>query len=377
MNDDDKHKKAEKGETLSMDKRQGPYKSRLSERDVLILEELYQLQAIRARDLVDTHFKGKEYGLQRLQRVCDKGYIERTFTVKNSGQRNQSVYSITDKGIEELLKLGRVTQERRARDLRLTGWEMLARIEVSKVAINLAKEGWEVVGSRDTKQRLGLPWNSNIQCLFVSTAPERKQYRVYYMGQTIKENTLTKLQAELEEDRNNSLILYKTEEILEETPAYLDFVKYYTNKHISLFHSPICLMPLIEWETATGGKQNFVLNALLYGGQPKLEQYLRDHYDQVKYGDNRYYFGNIIVEQEGKDYLVCNYLQRDKTALKMLAENLTIEEFRKAGKGAIVITWNGFVKEAQETIDNFQKRDFIEVKGITVRDIIVGKILVS
>jgi len=359
-----------------MTKRQGPYKTRLSERDILILRELFQLQAIRASDLVDTHFKGKEYGLQRLQRVCDKGYIERTFTVRDNGQRNQSVYNITDKGIEELLKLGEIRDERRARDLKLTGWEMLARIEVSKIAINLAKVGWEIVGSRDTKQRLGLPWNSNIQCLFVSPAPEHKQYRVYYMGQTIKENTLIKLQAELEEDKNCSLILYKTDEILEETPAYLEFVKQYTNWNISLFHSPMCLMPLIEWDNATGERQNFVLNALLHGGQPQLEQYLQRHCDRVKYGDNRYYFGNIIVEQGGKEYLVCNYLQRDKTALKMLTENLTLEEYQKTGKGAIVITWNGFVREVQDAIDGYQKRDFIEIKGVTVRDIVESEAMV-
>jgi len=354
-----------------MTKRQGPYKTRLSERDIVILEELYQLQAIRARDLVDVYFNGGDYGLQRLQRVCDKGYIERTYTVKNSGQRNYSVYNITDKGIEELLKLGKIAQERRARDLRLTGWEMLARIDVSKVAINLEQMGWEIVGSRDAKQILGLPWNSSIQCLFRSPVPERKQYRVYYMGQTIKENTLIKLQIELEEDKSSSLIMYKTDEILEETPAYLDFVKHYTEQRISLYNSSICLMPLVEWENAaTGERQNFVINALLYGGQPQLEHYLRNQYDRVKYGDNRYYFGNIIVEQEGQEYLVCNYLQRDKMALGMLAENLTLEEYRKTGKGAIVITWNGFVREVQEIIDSYQKRDFIKVKGITVQDII-------
>lgn len=353
-----------------MSKGQKPYKTSLSERDIEILEMLFQLQAIRAKDIADTYFAGKEYGLKRLQKLCDKGYIERTYTVRDSGQRNQSVYYIGDKGIDELLKLERITQERRARDLRISGWEMLARIEVSKIAINLKKVGWKIIGGRIAKPMLGLAWNSSIQCLFESPAPEKKRYRAYYMGHTIKEPTLIKLQSELEENSGSNLILYKAEAAIEEPPAYLDFVKYSTERYNTLYNNPIHLMPLAEWQDGEGKTQNFVLNALLYGGQPQLEKYLRNNYQRLKYSDNRYYFGNIIVEENSQEYFVCNYLQRDRSALQMLAENYTMEEHRKAQKEVLVITWNGLVNEAQETINAIQKRNFIKVKGITVRDIV-------
>lgn len=350
-----------------MPRKQGPYKTRLSERDVTILMEMYQLQAIRARDLVDIHFGGKEYGLQRLQRLCDKGYLERTFTVRDNGQRNQSVYNITDKGIEELSKLEKISQERRARDLKLPTWEMLARIEVSKVAINLEQAGWSIVGSRDAKPLLGLPPNSIMQCFLTSPKPEEERYQVYLMGKTIKENTLTKLFTELEENKYGGLVLYKAGAMVEKTSAYLDFVKKITEEHITT--NQLCLIPLVEWE-ASGKKQNFVINAMLYGGQVQMEQYLRKRYGRIKYGDNRYHFGNIIVAHGGQEYFVCNYLRRDISSLKMLAENFTLEDHRSTGKGAIVVTWRGYAEEVRQTIDSIQKREFIQVEGITVQDII-------
>jgi hypothetical protein len=352
-----------------MAKRQEPYKTRLSKRDITILIELYQLQAIRARDIVDAHYGGKEYGFQRLQRVCDKGYIERTFTVRDNGQRYRSVYSITDKGVEELLKTEVIKQERRARDLKLMTGEMLERIDVSKVAINLEKAGWEILGSRDAKPLLGLPTNSIMQCFFTSPKPEDEKYRVYLMGNTIKENTLTKLYTELAESKSASIVLYKTEEIREETPAYQDFVKKITEERI--LPSQLCLLPLVEFaEKGSEERKNFVINAMLYGGQTQLEQYLRSKYGVIRYSDNRYHFGNVIIEQEGEEYYVCNYLRRDRVALKMLVEGFTIDDHRSTGKKVVVVTWKGYVDEVRSAIDSYQKRDFIQVKGITVQDII-------
>ena len=354
-----------------MSKKHKPYKSRLPERDIEILEMLFHLQSIRAIDIVSTYFeKSGEYGLKRLQKLCDKGFIERTFTVKSNGQRNNSVYQIADRGIEELLKIGKISQERRARDMRLSGWELLARIDISKIVLKLKQAGWRIIGSRDAKPKLSLPWNSSLQCLAESPAPEKKQYLVYHMGYTIKEPTLIKLQAELESSKGTNLIAYRAGTIMEETPAYLDFVKYYTENGVLSHRNSMQLMPLVEWQDSEGKTQNFVLNALLYGGQPQLEQYLRKQYQRVKYSDNRYYFGNLMAEEDNQEYFICNYLQRDRAALRMLAENLTMQEYQKNKTGAIVITWNGLIKEAQEFIDRYQKRDFIKVKGITVRDII-------
>jgi hypothetical protein len=334
--------------------------------------ELYQLQAIRARDLVETHFRGKEYGLQRLQRLCDKGYLERTFTVRENGQRNHSVYSISDKGVDELLKIQKISQERRARDLKLPTMEMLTRIDVSNVVINLEKAGWTFVGGRDAKPLLGLPANSLLQCFLTSPKPAEERYRVYLMGRTIKENTLTKLITELEGNKYGSLILYKADAVLEITPAYKDFVKKVTEERMLV--NELCLVPMLEWmDELNGIKRNFALNTMMYGGQMQLERYLKKRYGKVKYGDNRYYFGNTIVEHGGNEYYVCNYLRCDITALRALAENYTIEDYRSMGKGVIVVAWMGHVEEVRETIDNVQERGFIKVEGVTTQDIIDGQ----
>ncbi|MDR3543312.1 MAG: hypothetical protein P4L69_20480 [Desulfosporosinus sp.] len=101
----------------------------------------------------------------------------------------------------------------------------------------------------------------------------------------------------------------------------------------------------------------------------QVERYLCKLYGKVRYSDNLFHFGNMVVEQEGIDYLVCNYLRRDQTALRALARYLTRSEYEKNKKGAIVLTWIGFAEEAQQIIDSYQKRDFIKVKGLTAKEI--------
>lgn len=349
-----------------MTRRQKEYKTRLSERDVTMLMEIYQLQAIRARDLVSIHFKTERHGLERLQELCGRGYLERTFTVKDTGQRNQSVYNIADKGIEVLFRLGKISQERRARDLKLPSLEMLLRIEVSKVAITLEKAGWKILGSRDAKTQLSLPSMSPMQCLF--TTPEGKPYQVYVLNKNSLEQTLVKIISELKDNRHGSIVLYKAEFPTDETPAYQDIVKYITEQNVSALE--LCLIPLATFVDSEGKYQNFAVNALQYGGDEKAERYLRNNYDGFKYTDNRYGFGNMTVERGDREYLVCNYLWRDRTALGLLAKHFKEDEYRNTGKGAIVLTWNGLANEVQKVIDSYQRRDFILVKSIGLQDIL-------
>lgn len=339
------------------------YKTRLSERDLIILMEIYQLQAIRARDLAKVHYKSERHGLQRLQDLCWRGYIERTFTVKGTGQRNQSVYNISDKGIEELYKLGRINQERRARDLKLPTMEMLTRIEVSKIAISLEKAGWQVLGSRDGKIHLGLNPKSTMQLAL--TTPEGKTYQAYVLNKSILDQTLSNLIGELNENKYGSIVLYKADTFREITLAYQNLVKEITEEQVTSLE--LCLIPMFEWNGEGGTKRNFALETLLYGD--KIEPYLRKHYDRVKYGDNRYHFGNLIVEQGESEFMVCNYLCRDQSAIRTLARNYTITEYKNIRKGVIVLTWNGLVEEARQIIDSYQIRDFIQIQGITVQDI--------
>jgi hypothetical protein len=205
----------------------------------------------------------------------------------------------------------------------------------------------------------------------VFRTPEGIDYQVYVVNKSILDQTLTKLISELEESKYGNIILYKTEgkkaeDIREETPAYKSIVNRITGQQLG--SQKICLIPMAEWED--GGKiRNFAIEALSNSSEGQVERYLRKSYGKVRYSDNRYHFGKMVVEQEGKDYMVCNYLRRDQTALRLLARYLTQSEYENGGKGAIVLTWIGFVREVQGIIDSYQKRDFIKIKGVAVTDI--------
>lgn len=353
---------------MSVSKKQEGFKTRLTKRDITMLLEMYQLQAIRARDLVDVYFNGKRHGFDRLQELCARKYIEREFTVKDSGQQNHSVYNIADDGINVLYRLGELgdkSQPRRARDNKLQTLEMLLRIEASKIAINIAKAGWQVKGGKDGKQQLSLPPNSLTQ--MVLTSAEGETYQVYVCNKSIQDQTLSKLIAELEETKHKSIILYKADNPMEETPAYKSIVNKITEQDISKHE--LCLLPMAEWEE-DGRIRNLAIECLINSDQSQVEQYLAKHYSRIRYSDNRYHFGEIVVEEEGKDYMVCSYLRRDQTSLRALARHLTRSEYENIGTGAIVLTWRGFADEVQQVIDSYQKRDFIQVRGMTTQEII-------
>lgn len=349
------------------------YKAKLPDRDVDVLTAVYQLQAVLSRDLIRTYYASEQSGQKRLGKLCLMGYLDRTRTVDERGRANGSVYSITDQAIEELTRISKISQPRRARDLKLPTLEMLLRIEVSKVAITLEKAGWNFLGSRDGKTQLSLQGVSPMQCLF--TTPEGKPYQVYVLNKNSLEQTFVKIVSELKENKHGSIILYKAEFPTDIMPAYQDIVKYITAQEASALE--LCLIPLATYVDSEGEDQNFAVNALLYGGNVQAERYLRRNYERFKYTDNRYNFGNMAVERGGREYLVCNYLRRDRTALQLLVKYLTQDEYRSTGKGAIVLTWNGFVDEVQQILDGYQKRDFILVKGITVEDILEAQAVVK
>ncbi|SPF43333.1 hypothetical protein SBF1_2820004 [Candidatus Desulfosporosinus infrequens] len=87
-----------------------------------------------------------------------------------------SVYEIKEKGIELLFNLGKIEQKRRAKDLSLPRVEMLDRVEISKLAINLTQSGWSFLGSSDGKKEEELPNTSLMQCLL--TSPEKRRGHV-------------------------------------------------------------------------------------------------------------------------------------------------------------------------------------------------------
>ncbi|MDR3542718.1 MAG: hypothetical protein P4L69_17410 [Desulfosporosinus sp.] len=355
------------------------YKAKLPDRDVDMFVAMYQLQVVSEDDLVAIFHEGRGYGKKRIQQLTREGYLERTYKVREKGSRQPgqaygTVFGLTDQAIAELAKIEKIEKisypPRRARDLRLPTLEMLQQLEVSKIALNIERAGWKVLGRMDSKQQLSLSHYSMIQ--LVITSPEGEPYQVYVVKKSIQDQTLTKLITELGEIKHKSIILYKTEgktakAIGEKTPAFESIVNKITEQDIS--KQELCLIPMTEWEEG-GRMRNFAIEALLNSSEGQVERYLRKRYGKVRYSDNLFHFGNMVVEQEGIDYLVCNYLRRDQTALRALARYLTQSEYEKNKKGAIVLTWIGFVKEAQQIIDSYQRRDFIQVKGLTIKDII-------
>jgi len=344
------------------------YKGSLPDRDIDVLWMIYQLQAVLTRDLISAYYTSEQTGKQRLIKLNDKEYITKRRTVNKDGQADGSVCSIADKAIDELIRVGKTGKNRRARDMQLPTKEMLLRIEVSKVAISLDKAGWEILGSREAKIRLGLQPNTPLQFLF--TSPEEQAYQVYVLDENADNQTLVNITTELRESKRRHMIIYKTKGPEEISIVHDNLAKLIVDQRI--YPAELCLIPLTEYEDKLekGKIRNMAIELLTTSSHKQLENYLRKQYGKVKYSDNLYGFGDMVVEQEGKDYHVCNYLRRDRTSLWLLAQHLTESAYQRTGKGAIVVTWQGYVNEVREIINSVQKRAFIKVKWVRVQDIV-------
>jgi len=329
---------------------------RLTERDINILREVYNYQAVKARDLSLKYF-GSDYGLERLRRLCDRDYLYRVFTTATNGRKDKSVYQITDKAIDELYRRGLATV-RRARDMRVSGYDLLSRLAISELFISLP--GWKITNSRDAKPRLGLPKNS----LLISSgiSPEGKEYAIYYLTEQAKQSTIDKIVYEL--GRHAVIVLYKTQEALEYPISVKRLLS--TIKESNSIIPELCLLPLVNLPDGS----NMALEMLKQSDTKTVERYLRSGFPHMKKITNRYHFGDLLIEKPGGRYLVCNYLRRDIIALGLLSRHLTDNEHQRNGYSAIVLTWQGYADEVIEELDRIQSgREYIEILPVTRVDL--------
>jgi hypothetical protein len=341
-------------------------KMNLVDRDIKILSAIYQLQAVRAIDIADAYYTGKNYGMARMQRLVERGYLERSYTVTPQGRRNHAVLQISEKGVDALVSVGVVKEQerRRARDLKLSGWDMVQRVDVSRICIHLAKAGWSFMSAQEAKQKYNINHTSIMHCCLIS--PDNEIYQTYRMGVTIKENVLAKLVSELGENRHSSLILYDAKEPLEKTEAYQSLLSELQRQQV--FVNELCLIPLVDYFAGLG---SFSLGVTMLKNSTAnhIWNYFWRNYGFVSHMSNRYGFGTMYTKINDKDYIICNYLRRNLTALKMLARTLTISEHRNSGYNAFVLTWQGFKDEVQEEIDRVQPgRDFIQILPVLSKD---------
>lgn len=333
---------------------------RVTERDIEIFWSIYQLECIRARDIASIWFAGEKCGLMRLQKLANTGYLERQYTVTNKGRKNYSVYGITDKAIRALAEAGLIENPRRAWDVKLRGFEMLRRIELSRICLKLYKQGWSYLGTKDAKIELGLSPNDPVQCMLKT--PGGKIYQVYQVWEDVRDDTKSRMLNAISETKQSNVLLYHTGDPIKQTKAVEKILSTMEGNSISL--SELSLVPLMQMETESE-IIDMAYEMLNNSTEEKVMKYLAGKYDHVKKVTNRYLFGNISVEDKEAEYLVCNYLKRDILSLTMLSKLLTKREYAANKQKAIVLTWNGYANEVREKLEAIEPgREFIKIEAI-------------
>jgi len=138
------------------------------------------------------------------------------------------------------------------------------------------------------------------------------------------------------------------------------------NESISIAELNIISLSQIEIE---GEIVDMAYETLNNSTEEKVMCYLAERYSHVKKITNRYLFGDLAVEDKGEEYLVCNYLRRDITSLKLLSNTLTKREYAANKNKVLVLTWHGYIEEVKNKLETIEPgRDFIKIISVYKRD---------
>lgn len=279
----------------------------VQQRDLNILADLYRYRTLSGQQIKNVHFREKpKYIYRKLSLLKKEQLIESIQGVWLKNKKKGGCYFITEKGIS-LLKEHKMieSQQRRARDNKITGPALPHVIEINDLYSELIHYGWEFVPSREVKASEGM----NRSALVRGALKDRrgKEYIVYFLEHDSKDETIERIANELKlHSFPNVIVLckgkesyYKFQEAAKPVvvsgslnvipyPFALQVLKYFTDESIyfQLFSQYGMVTPIqakngfAEYEIDCNGEKMYIANYLL--GDQMTRHFLS------KYGPDRY-----------------------------------------------------------------------------------------
>ncbi|WP_414854188.1 replication-relaxation family protein [Brevibacillus sp. IT-7CA2] len=287
----------------------------LTERDIQVLHDLYQYQMLNIKQIRELHFPGSEkYVYKRLFQLKREGYVKSRPLVEK-GKKVGAGYFITEKGLRILEVQGLSNKERRARDNKPSGIRLSSVIERNELYTQLLPYKWSFVNGRDFKKTNGINRGALLSGLFIRQ--DGKQFVLYILENNTRDQTFLKLQREIKllSDRN-ILILCKGPVIYEKLWEAEDMHA----KELSIIPFPSAI-PIMRW---------YCTNDILY---QELQRF-----GVVSTEQNRFHFGDMVVQGEATKYYVANCLMGDKMTLHYL-KRYSYDVYQRTGIKVLLLHW--------------------------------------
>ncbi|MES1045606.1 replication-relaxation family protein [Bacillus sp. Gen3] len=304
-----------------------------------LLFDLYRYRTLTVEQIRQIYFKERENTVYvALHRLKNKGWIDSTCRVNGKGKKVAACYYITEKGLTELIREGKVKNPRRAYDNKPEGKKIPYLIDINDLYTDLCHIGFEMIDAREWKEKYHMNRNSLVKAGL--RTPDSKEYGVYLFESDVSEQvTLPRFKREISDNgqSNRFIIFFKGMQ------AYTKFKKQLSSEELT--KGEMCLLP-------------YKFGRRLLGDFPTQVQFVNlfTKYGQVKINDFSNTitngFSEYILMKKGEEAYICNYLLGNEVALYYLSK-YTYDRFQRDGRKVYVFY--------SLTVNRFTNQNFQEV----------------
>jgi len=328
--------------------------------ELSILYDIYRLRTLTSEQVRNVHFShSKQYHYVKLKNLKKEGYLDSGPLIKTeTGRKKATCYWVTDQGIDRLRDAGYVESARRAWDNKPKGHRLDDVVSVNDLYSELTPYGYEVIDSREWKERFGINRNSMVRAGL--QFPNGDEYAVYmFFSKEIQNKTVETLMKQVFEYTmtNKVIILAKHTETYEKIKRAMK-PKYMVRDEINLLPYDFGI-ELLKKLKSPGDRKVLLEKELGITSENQAELTPVTNGKASSFADYQYLAG-------GESLYIVDHTYHDAVKLNMIELNYTHEVYKSLGKNLVVITWKPNEKELRE---RFEAYPHVAVEGIMTKEL--------
>lgn len=340
------------------------YFYRLIDRDLNILQDLYNFRALTTEQIKRKYFSESEYYVNKILGKLRKEHFITSATLKGSRDKKKGItyHRLTETGMECLARHG-VSVEGYAQNLYVKPVQLHYILSANDIMVDLTQAGWKALDSRGIKKQFNLDDRMNIHGLLI--APDGKQYGFYVLEEGVTRNTLGRIAAEIKDSYakvQNFIIFTKG------ARSYNQFINFSMNPPLKRVNNEYIKVPPLY----TGYDLKVInsnIGRSMYRAHPTEKQWIEALAAYFKFEiinertlEKRQSF-DILVRYKGEEMYFVDLIDTDLTKIRAI-QTYTEHRYNEENKRKILVAT--FLKSQWDLIKD--KEAYLERLIISKQD---------
>lgn len=331
-----------------------PRQREWTDRDLSILQELYELREMTKKQITMKHFTSEKYAHKRLYVMKKEGLITtNVYGKRTAGRTVTAAYvRLTEAGMDLLIERGLLDSKNyRARDLGLSIQQRQYITDANELFVQIPEVPY--MDSRQIKRKYNLNRGNLTVGGFRS---DKGDYMIYILMPDAREQTLIKIINEIKKHMKlrGFLIYYKSQSVKQAFETMSEKLNLVTGG------IPVHLLPFNEWGIQI--TREYILTNTFLKLQKVLEPYgeLKEVGHSSKYG---FEYGLVQKERIGpwKDPYVIELLTRNMMTLKRCLTNYSIGVSQTVGRRVLLFCYEDEVERYKQELSSAAHVDIVGI----------------